>query len=103
MGWETRKGHGRYYTRSKRVGGRVVREYVGQGLAAELTAEVDQLAHRYREIERDERREESARLAAVDAELGELELLCQSLVRGALLVSGYHPHKGEWRRRRVRG
>ena len=32
MGWE----HGRYYTRSQKVNGRIVREYVGTGRVAEL-------------------------------------------------------------------
>jgi len=101
MAWETRRGRGRYYTRSRRVGGRVVREYVPKALA-ELFAEGDQEARLDRESERDDRRKERARLAALDAKLDDLDQLCRSLARGALLVSGYHPHKGEWRRRRAR-
>jgi hypothetical protein len=42
MGLEIR-GTRKYYTRSKRVDGRVVRQYVGSGEFAEVMAELDAL------------------------------------------------------------
>ena len=50
MGWD--KG-GRYYTRSRRVYGRVVREYIGGGRAGEGVAQRDALELQKRETERE--------------------------------------------------
>jgi hypothetical protein len=99
MGWE----RDRYYTRSKKVNGRVVREYVGTGTIGELAAQLD-------EIERDRREDQAAELRTVRAEqnklaatLTDLNARCDLLTRAALIVAGYRQHKrGEWRKQRVR-
>jgi hypothetical protein len=97
MGWE----RGRYYTRSKKVNGRVVREYVGTGQLAALVAQMDALERRKREVERDALRAERAEVEALDAPLEELDDLAELLARAALVAAGFHQHKrGEWRRRR---
>jgi hypothetical protein len=98
VGWEK----GRYYTRSRKVNGRVVREYVGTGRIAELVAEMDAIEHQRREVERAARQAERANVDALDAPLDELNDLVELLARAALVAAGYHQHKrGEWRKQRV--
>ena len=101
MGWETRRGRGRYYTRSRREGGRVVREYVGTGPIAELAAQADALHRQLRAVERAQR--QAVRMLAAPPELQRLDRLVMELYRASLLVAGYHQHaRGAWRRRRPR-
>ncbi len=101
MGWETRKRGGLYYTRSRRVNGRVVREYVGGGLVGELAAAMDADDRAEREAEVGARRADRARLQAVDAVLEGPYGAAEELARASLILAGYHRHhRGEWRRRR---
>jgi len=54
MGWDK---DGRYYTRSRREGGRVMREYVGRGPLAELEAAYDRSQRERRAAERHTQRQ----------------------------------------------
>ena len=45
--WEKRERGGLYYTRSRKVNGQVVREYVGGGALGELAALIDAQEHDY--------------------------------------------------------
>jgi len=100
VGWENRERGGPYYTRSRREGERVRREYIGSGPFAELCASSDNVLHEQRELERLEGRERVARREALAEPLEELDELAGVLVRAALVAGGYHRHKGEWRKRR---
>jgi hypothetical protein len=98
MGWE----RGRYYTRSRKVNGRVVREYVGAGVVAELAAQLDALEREEREARQEARRATDAELAKMDCPLIELNMLAEGLARAALLLAGYRRHKrGAWRKTRA--
>ena len=103
MGWEPRERGGLYYTRSRREGGRVVREYVGAGEIAEALARADGTIRRARRLERTRGRAEVERLEALAAPARELDEAAEVLVRAHLLAAGWHRHKGEWRMRRGRG
>ena len=104
MGWEPRgRCRGRYYTRSKRANGRVVREYVGAAgdPLVELVAAADALRRADRRAAAEALRGEQARWQAAVAPLLELSRAADLLARAALLAAGYHRHsRSTWRRRR---
>jgi hypothetical protein len=99
--WERRKRGGLYYTRTRKVNGKVVREYVGGGVLGELAAHMDAEERRLREEEKASRREERERLDALTAPGEELCEAAEVIARAVLLASGYHQHnRGEWRKKR---
>jgi hypothetical protein len=99
--WERRERGGLYYTRTRKEGGRVVREYVGGGVLGELAARMDAEERRLREEEKESRREERERLDVLAAPIEELCKAAEVIARAVLLASGYHQHnRGEWRKKR---
>jgi hypothetical protein len=101
MGWEKRERGGLYYTRSKKVGGRVIREYVGGGTLGHLTALQDAQERRQREEEAASWKQERERLEALVAPVEQLCEATEILYRAALLSAGFRRHqRGEWRRKR---
>ena len=99
MAWEKR-GSGSYYYRKRRMRDCVVSEYVGTGLFAELLAEADALEREQRALEREVKRQEREEVLAVDRDIDQVGELIRALTHGMLLISGYHMHKGQWRKRR---
>src|SRR4051795_10534233 len=99
MSWESRNGRGRYYTTSRRRGGKVVREYFGTGRLAALAARAD-------ELDRQQREDLKARKIVADALDCAVDDACYTidlLARAAMIVAGYRQHhRGEWRRRHAR-
>jgi hypothetical protein len=101
MGWEKRDRGGLYYTRTRKVGGRVVREYVGGGTLGHTAALQDVQERRRREGEAALWNEERERLEALVAPVEELYEAAETLYRAALLSAGFRRHqRGEWRRKR---
>ena len=100
--WEKRERGGLYYTRSRKEGGRMIREYVGGGILGQLAAQMDDLERERREEQAARWNEEQEKLNALEAPVEELSEASDLLVRAALLASGYRQHnRGEWRLRRV--
>jgi hypothetical protein len=99
--WERRERGGPYYTRSRKEGGRVIREYLGGGFLGELAAHMDAEERRRRQEREAAHREERERLDALAAPVEELCEAAEVVARAALVASGYHQHnRGEWRKRR---
>ena len=102
MAWETRGRGGQYYTRSKRVGGKVKREYVGSGPMARIEASLDSLDRQRRETQREADRE--ARQADEEG-LRRTRWFCravENVLREHLTAAGFHQHdRGQWRKRRA--
>ena len=99
MAWETRGHRGRYYTRSRREGGRVVREYIGCGRKGELAVMADAERRAVRAADRNAIRAERDRMLAIDGALTDLHRTVDQLTRGALLAAGFERHKRQWRMR----
>ncbi len=80
--------------------GRVVREYIGTGPLAEIVAKSDRTKWELGEAERKREKTELERLEALAAPVLTLSEAAEVLLRTHLIASGYHRHKGEWRRAR---
>ena len=99
--WERRERGGLYYTRSRKVNGEVIREYVGGGVLGEIAGRMDALERRQREEEATAWKEEREQMEALDGLTEELYEAAEILAKAALVAAGYHQHKrGEWRKRR---
>jgi hypothetical protein len=100
VAWEERSGR-RYYYRSVRRGGSVVKEYLGTGPVAEATAQLDEEDRRRREEAAEAWKEEMRRMEEVEVPIEELCDAAETLARAALVAAGYRQHnRGEWRLRR---
>jgi hypothetical protein len=101
MGWERRTRGGLYYTRSRKVDGRVIREYVGGGLLGEFAATADAERCAVLKAQSEAWRAEQSRLDLADAPLNILREASDAMVRRSLMHAGYYQHnRGEWRKRR---
>ena len=101
MAWESRKGSsGSYYTRSLRVDGKVVREYIGTGPTALAIAELDALERQQRHHDQVNLKVEKEAQHMIDQKLYDELKFIKTVTKALLLVNGYHNHKGQWRKRR---
>jgi hypothetical protein len=101
MGWEERNGHYYYYDKI-REGGRVVSKYIGKGIASKLIEATNEQNRWEREELRLERHRQRALDREIDSAIRDCSAQAKVLTEVVLLASGYHQHKGQWRRKRER-
>ena len=94
------RGDCRYYYRHRRVGDTVQRVYLGTGNVAKQAAEKDAAAKAKRAAEQAELAALEAKLSGVDRLANDVHHGVATLAEAALLVLGYHEHRGQWRRHR---
>ena len=97
MAWDK----GRYYTRSRKVNGRVIREYFGSGEIGVLAAEIDAIERARRENERAAWRVEKEEIEAFDESINKVCEIADVIAKAAMVAAGFLCHRGEWRRRRA--
>ena len=97
MAWEERNGR-RYYYRKKRIGYRVISVYIGTGDLAELLTEVDSTGRRKRLNQQLTFEAVKAEAKQQESAVNQISDLIQSMLHAALLATGHHTHKGQWRR-----
>lgn len=100
MGWETRDRGGSYYYRKEREGSRVRSVYVGSGETALLISQLEEMRADQEQDERNRERQLRELDESADRALDSLSELTELLTVAALLASGYHTHKRQWRRKR---
>ncbi len=100
MSWEKRNGTGAYYTRSRRVDGQVVREYIGKGVPGEIAHEDDLIRRCEMAVGREGLLLQKVEDASLSRDLDLFSDFAECIANGLLVLSGFHQHKrGEWRRR----
>jgi len=100
MAWERRKRGTLYYTRTRRINGRQVREYCGCGQIGRLAAAEDEHRRLVQERQQRRRHEEQRQIEECERLLSAQATLCTRQMHIVFTAAGYHNHHNEWRKRR---
>jgi hypothetical protein len=99
MGWEKRNNK-TYYYRKERHGARVISEYVGSDETAHLLDSLTRLMRERKNRQRDQEQAATARMERQESADGDIFDAVEAMTQAALLVGGFHRHKGTWRKKR---
>ena len=94
MAWETR-GRKKYYYRKERIGNRVYSIYIGDEMTGYIPAMEDEHKRILGEKPMDDTLYEGIER---EKELNKMADQIELVVNSILLISGYHCHKGQWRK-----
>jgi len=96
MAWEIR-ARSKYYYRSERRDGRVVKVYCGSGARAALAAQNHASAKAARESDRSAARRLQEEFGLLDGQMMELDKEIDRFAASVLVASGLYKHHGTWR------
>ena len=101
MPWEKRARGGRYYTRSRRHRGKIIRQYFGHGEKGRKAALEDASKRADRALRAKARRQQQFEYENTLNEVRAFEAVSDQITHAILQAAGYHAHKGsEWRKKR---
>ena len=99
MAWDK----GRYYSRSFKVNGRIIRQYIGGGETGRLAAQQDQERRERIRLRREAANRLMTDLKAIDEIVTTLCHRSEIAARAAMCAAGYcQHHRSEWRKRCVK-
>jgi hypothetical protein len=99
MGIEYHNGFPYYYEK-RREGRKVISVYAGSGMIALLNQEIAQQQAEAEAARRSAFEQKRKEIQALDREIDGLLKQVFALSDAALIASGYHKHKRQWRKRR---
>ena len=99
MGWEQR-GTNSYYYKKEREGSKVKSVYVGRGEIAEMVAQIQSSSAVIENFARKMKWPRAVEQEKTEASLDELDDRIRVIMQATLLVTGFHTHKRQWRKKR---
>jgi hypothetical protein len=102
MGWEQR-GNSQYYYRKERDGKRVKSVYVGRGELAQMVSLIQSDSPLIERLARRMASPQAIKQERAEAELEDVVALVKMVTQAALLSTGFHTHKRQWRKMRDGG
>ncbi len=99
MGWEQR-GIKSYYYKKEREGPRVTSVYVGRGEIAHMVAQIQSSSTVVVKFARKMKSAQAVEGEKAETALDELTDRIRVITHAALLVTGFHTHRRQWRKMR---